>query len=289
MPELSREPKLRYQGFACLDLAAVALRCARPLAYWYWCRLIDRSGSGVSSSPPAFSGATVWRTRRAGEGVFWTQRGRRLFLKSPAAVARQLGVHYVAGAYLAPSQWLRERKLAILRARFALNAIAIVRRQRPIRVAVAAKRSGVTPRTFRRWAQALGWRRITNLSLLQRIKDAQTVRLGRHYSEKGSRLRGIWLKGELWLAEQLPNSFAFTVAMPKKRRAALRRINRELPPYVFRGRGQRLYSTGERRSPNPSTQIHTTRGKPRAGVQFWNPPTPLPPLNTGDSFERVSS
>lgn len=281
------EIRSRYRGFASLDLAAVAGGLVRALAYWYWCRLTDRLGSGICLPPPIFSGATAWRTRRAGGGVFWTQHGPRMFLKGPATVARNLGVRYVAGAYFAPSLWLRERKRATLRARFSLNAIAILRKRLPLRVAAAASLPGVTQRTFRRWVRALGWPRVTNLSLRQRIVDPQTVRVGRRYSDKGSRMRGIRVKGEWWLAEQLPNSFALTEATPKKRRAALRRINRKLPPYDSRGRGQRLYSTGERRSPKPTTQLLTQRGKTRDGVQLWNSPAPPPPLNTDDRIEML--
>lgn len=277
----------RYAGFASLDLAAIAAGHARPLAHWYLCRLLDRAGSGVILAPRAFPGATGWRVRRAGNGVFWTAHGKRLFLRGPAAVARHLRVRYVAGAFVAPGDWLLERKLATLRARLVLNAISLLRRGKPLRVSVAARLAGVTPRTLRRWARALGWRRITNLRLTHRIEDPRMLTLARRYAERGERLRGVRFQGEWWLAAQLPNTFRIQ-STAKKRRAALRRINRKLPPYVFRGRGQRLYSTGERRSPKPTTQLHTLRGKAKAaGVQLWNPPALPPPLNTGDRIEML--
>lgn len=264
----------KFNGFADLDIAAIKEGLDRPLTVWYVARLCDAEGRGVvliDSATKNFPPATKSRTLRAGQEIFWTRGDNDLYLRSPGAVAQRLGVQRLESAYLGATYWLDERSPALRRGRLALNGFAVKRAGRPIAVKTVADACGVTRRTVFRWQRATGWGKILNLSLLQRLKDPDTLKFSRKYADRPERLRMVRLgSDELWLAERLPNSLGDY--RPVRRRAALRRANKKLLPCDLRGRGQqRIYVLPNERRRRPRTTSYHTLLHQLPALQVWVP------------------
>jgi hypothetical protein len=264
--------KSTYDGWAELDIAAVRARRERELALWQTFRCLDATGAGIVSYCPQSS--TDRKTLARGSGIFWTrtQEGRRqrIFLRGTVAVARALGVTRLQASYLGLLDWLHERRRGLLRARLGCNAIAILRDGRPIAVRTAARLLGISERTLQLWMSRTGWRRITSLSLLDRLRDPDRMRvLARKY---GGRVRVAQVDGTAWLAERLPNVLE-PQAKKTSRKAARRRMNQALASCDLRGRGQhpRLYFIPDARHPTPnrSYPYRLTRSKPSLAI--WEP------------------
>ncbi|HET8580207.1 MAG TPA: hypothetical protein VFL31_04340 [Nitrospiraceae bacterium] len=274
-----------YAGCAELDLAAIRKRLDAPQALWYCARTLDERGEG-RLRVPAFNGLgrkTRARLLARGQGIFWTQVGEEIFLRSLAVVAQSLGVERLSGCYDGPIEWLLTRCLR--RGRLALNAFATLREGRPVAAATIAACCGVCRRTVLSWCRATAWGRVSNLAILKPASTGE-ISLARKYADRSGRLRIVQTATGLMLAAQMPNSLV-SVTDRVRRLAVLRRANRLLSPCVHRGRGQRqkLYvRPGERRRlTNPVYILLTTPGESQ--TQLWLPPS-IPPLTTGEVFVR---
>lgn len=163
----------------------------------------------------------------------------------------------------------------------ALNAIATIRRGKPISVRTISELLGVTRRTIFSWMSQTRWHRTLNYAVRQPAIDPRVLSLADKYADRPRRFKTMRLRnGEMYLVERLPNTL-IEAAERKNRRAALRRVNRRLQPCGQRGRGQQqayVIPGGRRTLPLRLESYHLDEKLSNSKFHLWTVHRGLIPL-----------